>query len=409
MDFINLWPYDVVDLIFQHLCGKDIINYFLVSRFWRDHLTRSSSLKRIVIFPKSEDPNLKYLLNSQRKYRHLRVVNGTLISKEVVEIAANPFHKFDSIIIIRTEFSKKQMEQILLSTSNTVKRLELQYNYLDIEKESDELSSTSYDFPKLKTFKLEYAGTLPWINQFVRNLPSIQSLTLTNACDERMKKIILKSTKLRNLTLSGKFYDKNFYKHLSLDMTARLEVFIFNDILSSSQEDENLSYFNAFFTSQSKTLKRFETDALLEPEEIQSSFQMPNLFTLNIKGFHIQNIEMMNIYLENLRTSPSVPASSLKCFSVNFLNQHLLELLALNARNLKELRAVQFDPSDVSNKSWFTKLEVLKIYSIDNELKNILNQKTESDCSHFEKMILAAIANINKLTQPNMFLQVQRL
>ncbi|KAL7051093.1 hypothetical protein ACKWTF_004330 [Chironomus riparius] len=408
MDFINCWPFDVVDLIFQHVSGLEALSLMQVSRCWNQHLNRSTVLKKIVINP-AVHVDLTYLLNSKRKYRHIKVVNGTAIAKDIVEIIANPLHEFNSLIMFRTVFGeKKQMEQIMLNTSLTLEKLELhfiEYQNVDDNTEDDTMSA-EYDFPRLKSLCLEYYNeSRPWINRYIASYPKLESILLGNACDEHLKRLMLKSRNLIKLSLWGKFYDINFYKDMSTKCVSQLEEFIFNDILSSSKEDENLSYFNAFFTSQSKNLRRFETDALLEIDELESAFRMPHLTELFIKGFHY-NVEIMEIYLEHLRTK-ELPAASLKSFSVHFMNQYLLEILAINAKNLEELRVAQFHPSDVSNEAWFPKLEVLKLFFIDSELRKQLKEKSEDQRTHFEKMIVKAISNFNNSIQPLMLLHLQ--
>lgn len=390
MDFINLWPYDLVDLVFQHLTGKEILQTMEVSKSWNHHLMRSSALKKIVIEPNSS--NIKYFLNSQKKYRHIKIVNGSAISREIVEIISNPLHEFNSIVLFRTTFfERKQLEQILLNSCRTLERLDIHYaDYLE-KNENDESLEASYDFPRLKSLILDYhTESIPWINKFFARFPKIESLTLSNACDEHFKNLILSSRHLKRIALSGKFYDSNFYRDMSEKFPSQLEDFEFNNILSSSREDRNLSYFNAFFTSQSKTLCRFQTDALLEIDELESAFRMPNLKELYIKGFHY-NIELMEVYLEHMRTK-NLPAAALTTFSVHFMNQHLLELLAYNARNLTELKVAQFDPCDVSNETWFQKLTTLKLFFIDSDLKKRLKAKPENQQTHFEKMIVKGMA-----------------
>ena len=102
-----------------------------------------------------------------------------------------------------------------------------------------------------------------------------------------------------------------------------------------------------------------------------------------------------------------LPAASLRSFSVHFMNQHLLEILAMNAKNLVELRVAQFHPSDVSNEAWFPKLEVLKLFFIDSDLRKRLKEKPEDQRTHFEKMIVKGISNFNNSIQPLMLLHLQ--
>jgi hypothetical protein len=76
---------------------------------------------------------------------------------------------------------------------------------------------------------------------------------------------------------------------------------------------------------------------------------------------------------------------------------------------LTELKVAQFDPTDVSNPNFFTKLEVLKIFFIDGEIKERVQNKPENERSHFEQLIMGAISNLNNSIQPLMLLTVQHL
>jgi hypothetical protein len=409
MDFINRWPFDVVDLVFEHIAGAQILELTTVSPKWNEHLSRSNALKKIVITPSSNrSGGIECLLKSQRKYRHLKAVNGTKVARELVEIISNPLHEFISIIIFRTQFiEKKQIEKIFLNTCQTLERLELQYLLCEKDKDVDNVAVTSYNFPRLKSLRIEYNSEVPpWFNKFFASFPQLVSITLGNASDEHFKTLILKTVNLKKFSLNGRFYDDDFYKDLSQKFKGKLEEFVFNDILSSSQEDVNLSYFNAFFTSQSESLCRFETDALLESDELENAFKMKNLSELYIKGFHY-NPELMEVYLENMQ-SREISAAALKTFSVHYMNQHLLELMALNARNLTELKVATFEPVDVSNPNYFTKLEALKIFFLDGEIRERVQNKPESERTHFEQMIVDAISNLNNSIQP-LLLTVQHL
>lgn len=411
MDFVDYFPFYVVELIFQHVSGKDALQMMEVSKVWNDHISRSSVLKKIIISPtvySESNTNLNYLLNSRRKYQHIKVINGTAINREVVEIIANPLHEFNSIVLFRTLFDeRKQIEQIFLNSSHKLERLEIHYvDYERHDKESSEDITTTYDFPKLKHLCIQYYdGTSPWINRFIGSFPMLESITLEHGCDEHFKNLMLKSSRLKKLILSGKIYDETFYKDMSIKFPPQLDLFVFNNILSSSKEDRNLRYFNDFFTSQSEKLKRFETDALLEIDEFESAFKMPNLKELYIKGIHY-NVEIMEVYLEHMRTK-ELPTAALTCFSVHVMNQHLLELLALNAKNLLELKVAQFHPTDVSNPSWFLKLKCLRLFFIDSDIRKRLKEKPDEKRSHFEQMIVKSMTSSSSFVQPLMLFNLQ--
>lgn len=391
MDFINLWPHDISDLVFQHLNGKEILKATLVSNEWNQFLSRSSVLKKIVINPRINVNDLSYLLNSTRKYRNIYTENASRVSKEIIEIIANPHHKFNSIHISQTEFRlEKDIELIFLNSCLTLEKLTL--ICISFENQEEDPLASVYDFPNLRELNLVYNPRYHQssINKYFASFTNLKSLYLINGCDEHFKNLIMKSKNLKKLEIAGYFYDTNFFKDLSL-MPSIIEEFIFNNILSSSKDDENLRYFNDFFTSQSNTLKRFETDALIEPDEINNAFKMKNLVELSVKGFHY-NVDLMRIHLDNIRLDQSsITPSCLVRFNVHYMDDILLELLAINAQNLKELIVRRFEPTDVSNPSWFPKLQVIFIRYFNVELKDKIVRKSFDERTRLERMVLEAV------------------
>jgi hypothetical protein len=176
-------------------------------------------------------------------------------------------------------------------------------------------------------------------------------------------------------------------------MDSKLEEFVFNNILSSSKDDDNLKNFNDFFWSQGRTLRRFATDALIEPDEIENAFKMSKLTELCVKGFHY-NHELMEMRLEDLKHNrpPSKPAS-LSRFVVDYMDNILFELLAICAPDLKEMivRRFEVDEELVVNSLHFRKLENLEVEHLDQALLEAIDGKAEIERTHFERMLLSAI------------------
>lgn len=391
-DFLDYWPSTVLDLIFQHLSGAEILAACSVHKSWNHYLSEESlnCWTNVIVQPKVHN-DLEYLVNSKRRYQHLKAVNITSIVPELLSIITKHGRKWKSIMIFRTTFeAKSQMEAILQTSAKTIERLDL--NNLICKTTSVEEASQSFNFPHLKKLKISYHyldDSLPWINGFFATAPLLESLQLSNASDTQMKDLILAGAFLKKLSMSGRFQDKTFFKTLSTKLPSRLEEFEFNDILSSSTEDENLSFFNSFFKSQSMTLKMFSTDALLELAEFETAFKMPHLQRLNIKSFHY-NPETITVYLESLKAS-SVPQANLKIMDVQWLDQNLLELLAIHARGLEELRADKITATNASNVTWFPKLHKFQVFFLNPILKEQIRCKADEDRSRLEKLMLGGI------------------
>ncbi|CRK99101.1 CLUMA_CG012014, isoform B [Clunio marinus] len=331
--------------------------------------------------------DINYLVNSERRYEHLRAVNVTAFIPELLKFISNQRRHWKTIIIFRTTFgTRSQIEDVFRISSKTIEKLELFHVWC---KDNLELSSSStFNFPQLQHLRIVYhhIDTDPWINCYIASVPKLISITLGNAGDSQMKQLILNATCLKNLSLFGKFQDSDFFNHLSETLPPRLEEFTFNDILSSSHDDFNLSFFNCFFKSQSNTLKRFETDALLEPEELSTAFKMKNLHTLKIKSFDY-NRETIRNHIDSLIVT-EIPEASLKVFIVQIMDQNLLELLALHARGLEELRAQELHATNVSNPTWFPKLQKVQVNFFNPEISDQLGTKAENERTHFEQLLL---------------------
>lgn len=253
---------------------------------------------------------------------------------------------------------------------------------------------TSYIFPKLKYLHLAYSSSdFPFTNQYFGSTDNLYALTLINGCDGCFKELIRNSKKLTKFVIAGRFYDCNFFKDVSM-MDSKLEEFVFNNIVSSSKNDENLRYFNDFFWSQGKTLKRFTTDALIEPDEMENAFKMPNLTQMCVKGFHY-NQELMRIKLDHLRISPPIKPASLTHFVVDYMDNILFELLSICAPNLKEMLVQRFevDEDQIASKHLlFRMLEILNIKHLSYALRNYVIHKLEH--THFERLLLLAIEEV---------------
>lgn len=389
VDFLEFWPPTVIDLIFQHLTGKEILSATLVSRSWNEFLTAHSitGWKNICVKPKAKEA-FETLKNSSRCYQQLKAVNVN--APKLVEFIAKPRRKWKSIEIFRTQFeNESQIEAILKASAKTLEHLTL--NIITCPKLTDEYFPAGIHFPRLKHLGIFYHYMdqfPPWINGMFASFDQLESLQLANASDAHMKSLILQS-KLKKLVLSGRFQDVNFFKDLSKNLPSRLEEFEFNDILSSSNDDENLSYFNSFFGSQSKSLLKFETDALLELEELHTAFSMSHLHTLCLKSFHY-NHDVIRQHLEALREA-EVPVATLKVLTVQSMDQNLLEMLAIHARNLEELHIKELHAIDVSNPAWFQKLKICRVFSINPILKEQILTKLDTVRSRLETLIIEQI------------------
>lgn len=398
LDFINLFPPTVIEMIFQHMTGKEILSATLVSSDWNYFLSNQSLTcwRDIWIQPKVSE-ELHHLVNSERRYQNLFAVNITPIVPQLVEIITKPGRRWKTLKIFRTMFrDKADFLKIIQAVSKTLEHIDL--HTLACEKEEDSKVSAEppapFDFPSLTSLNISchFLDESPeWINSTIGAAPMLRHIHLAHAADTRMKNLILSCKDLKRLSLYGKFQDERFFRDLAEKMPARLEEFEFNDIQSSSSEDLNLSYFNAFFTSQSQTLQKFETDALLELDELKAAFKMPNFSTLTIKSFHYDR-PTVEAYIEECQAT-ELPEAKLKTLNVQIMNQLLVEVLARHARGIEEIRCDQLAISDASNPAWFPKLERVETFFMSPQLRAQITGKTVDERSNFEKLIMLGVVD----------------
>lgn len=397
INFINKWPSTILDLIFQHLTGGEVLLATQVHPQWNDFISTNSLTcwKQINVVLENEEDIMTLMSNSLRRYQSLKAVNVSRL-EDLIKIIDQPCRNWKKISIVRTSFdSQAQLESILKASCRTLESLVL--NNLSCRTEAfDEEKSLKLSFPRLRFLCIAYHdsdNSTLWLNAMISNTPKLDFIFLLNACDEHIKNLILNSSCLTKLTIYGKFRDRNFFKDLSMMLPARIEEFEFNNILSSSSEDENLRFFNHFFKSQSKSLRMFKTDALLELEEFETAFKMPRLHTLNVKSFHFINRESIMDYLENLQVPAEQERANLKVFFCHLMEQNLLQLLSIRAAGLEELRCIEFTANDLSDHSWFPKLKTFTANAMPLELVESIRVKDENERSNLEKLILERVGN----------------
>lgn len=398
LNILNFWSSTVIDLIFQHLSGKEVLIATTVHSSWNEFLSEHSltAWKDILISPQLGE-DLIYLVNSKRRFQQLEAKRSMSIMKSLKDIIEKPERKWKSISIIKSIFENEhQVFKMMQAIAKTIEILRMNSiaTYLREPKKSE--NNFQLDFPALKTLHISYYNNedgLPWLNQFFNSTPQLESLETSNGCDSNITNIIVRSLKLKKFSTYGQFYDVNFFKTLSNCSTLRLEELEINGVVSNSAEDENLSHFNNFFKSQSKTLKVFNTDTLLWLDEFETAFAMKKLESLSILGFYY-NRDLINEYLEDLRSREiEIPAASLKHFRAETVDQKLLELLAINARNLEVIEVFKLDVIDASNPAWFPKLKTLKLEFYNNQIFDKIRAKTVIERNRTEKLIYECIQN----------------
>lgn len=244
LNFLELRPSTIIDLIFQHLTGNEVLSVTLVHPSWNEYLSHYSLIcwKDILVHP---EPNneLNHLINSSRRYQHLKAVNISSIVSEVGKIIQKPGRKWKSVEIYRTILStRSQLQDILVASAKTLEKLSL--NFLTCKTKPDEGKSTpSFNFPRLKHLQISshyinhYIEQIPWFNHMFSSAPQLETLKLVNSCDSHMKELILNCPKLRKFSIAGRFQDINFFD------VSRFEKLIINGFrvaYDQSQEDREM-------------------------------------------------------------------------------------------------------------------------------------------------------------------------
>lgn len=387
-NFIDFWPSTINDLIFQHLAPEDVKTATCVHRSWNEFLSIHSitSWRNICLVPEEND-DIKYLVNSSRRYQHLQVLN-VLGTPEFLAIICKPNRKWKSIVLDEVTFeSDEDLALILKAVAGSIESLNLLY--LSLKTISNQVPPPIV-FPRLKRLEIEigivdYTNEIighEWRNKISLVSPKLENLTVGGCFDEKMIDFIVACTELKKLSIAGNYSNRFLFRELAMKIKPCIEKFSFYP----GQDGE---FLNEFLASQSATLRKFKTNVNLEPYEFEVIFKMKVLESLTVEGFEY-NRDLIDVYMDTLNAT-NVPEASLKTVVVSRVDQNFLKLFAHHARGLKTIQVGRLLASDISNPSWFPVLEEFKTSVINKKLERKILAKEVTNRSRLENLALSGL------------------
>lgn len=383
LDFINLFHPTVIEMIFQHMTGKEILSATLVSSDWNDFLSKQSLTSwNNVWFRPSTTSNSD---DSSRRYANV------ILHKTRLNVTENFLKKakfLKDAVICSTIFKDNMLfAQTMQAAAKSL--VELSIKDITCENMDETSSSASFDFPHLKTLtvimKHPHKGSHNWVTKVLGSAPQLTHIYLEHASDSNTKNLILTSPALKSFKFRRGCEDETFFKDLAMKMPSQLEEFDFKNISGSMNLREFFIGIDLFLKSQAKTLQAIRTDSYMELSDVDYTFNLPKLHTLEIQEFNCDGHDL-EVFLEGVRAR-GANATSLRTLHATNLCQNLLEVLAVYAQGVETIECGELSAHSVSNPAWFPKLRKFSCISASRIDRTALSAKFIIEMSKLEFLI----------------------
>ncbi|CAO1359104.1 unnamed protein product [Diamesa serratosioi] len=321
MDPLLLLPYELHELIFQHLSENDVINASEVSRLWNQETLNSKecakmfkiNIHNIFELPKKDD--LKQLQTSLRKYQNIHI-------------------RWDYLEIDNTE-----CWNLIQAQAQSIETLSIANLMLVNDSETNLL------IPKLKNLTISHQTN--WLFNPTYHLlkpnNNLTSLILDVDFDDRICEFFMQNQTLKELQLSSNLILNLLLSNALNDVKFKLTKLKISRTIFSFMDNN----FHRFLMSQANSLEVIEVFGV--PTEV---FNMIfNDFKV-IRDFNVRrvyNFYYINVNPNNtIRTFTSdlpleglapiiIAATNLEVLKVHILRTEMMEFVARNARSLRKL------------------------------------------------------------------------
>ncbi|KAG5677475.1 hypothetical protein PVAND_007233 [Polypedilum vanderplanki] len=363
MNFLEHLPFEIVEIIFQHLNGRDVLNLSEVNNSFNNFIAKC--LNKIV-FNVKKKASLESIQNvlktSTRHYRHVKIsqysnfISSKLITWPIISLTISDidFSNFDDFLtlMMHSKFVQEmRMSRIfILSVEKTHKEYQISFEYLKILNfhccHSIIYEKILRNCSNLKKFSIKAGSEMPI------------------SAENTIKNLLIKNSNLKFLEIHfnifGIIFGSDF---LTNSLKFKLKRFEASSNLNQSFEMLRSNFCN-FLLTQIDTLEEISIHNWMGLDVMKIIFLSPHLQKLTLKGFH--NYECENIDWENLELQRNN--------SIEVLNFHDI------SENFQIFRTV------VNACSYLKKCS---FYSLNNEMINYL----ASNCSklisiHVEKLFV---------------------
>lgn len=414
MDPIEIFPSEVIELIFEHLTSNDILTATKVSSHWNDFIGASKLMTKIKVNISwnqklSSCSFREVMMDTARNYENLSFQYLSCMVKDVCDFLIIPGRKWKVLNLKRINFAcTLDAIKFFKAVESTVEELRLEEVYIN----STYLDAlNTMPFRKLKILKGKYVQTLLYYQAFASctNLKElfIKSGDQSYGSMKAFKTMLMLNKDLKKLEISSNLLSQIFNEDVSMDIVFKLEHFALkNSFCAVSHHVAVKDNFRRFLSNQMFTLKVVSLDKWMGIDTLKLLLNMPNLKELTIKEFDFtETIDWENV---SLQTNKSVEKmhyhdiennidifkalvnalpnlKELKLFS---LYQKLFEHLADSLKQLEVLKLRTIEVTDLGSKDLFPKLISVDVEVIQQGMEETLQKIPDGQRNRLVELLL---------------------
>lgn len=385
-DPIEIFHPSIVELVFQHLNGSELLQCTLVNSSWNETVSNSKEWTRKVGLSICEtnydhhqiySDDLVIMMKNRRRYESVMLmIHRKMTSNHLLLIAS--LKQLKSLFLMNHTFSSEiELTNFLGIIEPFIEHLELSHINIASSKRN-RISRLNYKFSNLKTLKVKMSTSYLLSEVFIKTEYLVHLEIKTGHSDDidsldkakSIQKILVRNDYINNLTLH---LDQKDFDNLFDDKSSRilsqvrcqlhfLSLRKFRIILDSSgmvNNSEQLINLLSFMTSQKRYLRHLELLSWTGNVILENVMNILNLSSLVIGEAHCygkdQHIAGMNI-LQN------ETIESLSIYSTETRNELLQSKILKSLPFLKHLCIDEISQSTLDIMIKFNeKLETLKV------------------------------------------------
>ncbi|KAG5684722.1 hypothetical protein PVAND_013936 [Polypedilum vanderplanki] len=413
MNFLNVLPFEINELIFHHLSGTKLIEITSVSKEWNKFIGESKYLMKNVKINVNVDlkriSNLKEALEkSTRKYQHIEINSklGTeVMIPKIFEIFKSKSYNVKTLnidffglsgfknLIGFIELFNETVEEMYLDIITTKKQLEELHNENEI--------FDYKEFPKLKILRvMNFGFDTDFYNFFTKckNLVEfrIQSFSSGERNPNSIVEILHQNKNLKIFQISLDIFQE-ILENEEITLKFPFKLHTFESSISANYQN--------IFTSQFDSIQNLKISFIYCEENLKTIFKLPNLkklYLLNLEGLYIkknqlnvsESLEKLSIadFFLKPTTLNSIIRSSpnIKDLFIYTMNQETMKLVSRKMKQLESLRIGLMKNLDLLDKKLFPKIKNVQVDVLDRSLEEQLNAIPFKKRSKFVSLILAS-------------------
>lgn len=351
MDPIEVFPLEIVELMFTFLSGKELLNKTLVNRVWNNFIGNSRKCMeklKLKISPFKNQNSLE-ILGTQRQ--HVNLDCCLEFSADCLEKVISLSQQWKSVEVYKLQCrSTNQLHAVMRKIEATVENLGLIGFMINSDEEP---AAASFSFKKLKTLTIMH-NKLPVPLSIFQTSPLLTSLTVRGNYDISIIDFMKQHDKLSRLSTDIECFDIIFSSNIQ-DFKFKLKKFIVSN--DCSPQRSSVEAFKRFLVSQADTIENFQAN---EWCDIETVFKMKNLKNLRLVGFNLpgsfellKNNSLETLDVTNLDGAIStldrflIATPNLKHIRMRCINEGLAKFIIENVKKLQTISTVHGKTKDV--------------------------------------------------------------